>query len=124
MGIKSSKRRKQRKYLFNAPLHVKRKQLSSHLSEELRNKYNTRSITVRKGDTVKVARGGLKGHVGKISEIHTRKMMVAIEKAALTKADGKSIPKLIHPSNLVIIKLDISDPKRRDKLQRNMREGE
>lgn len=116
MTLKSKKRGKQRKYLYNAPLHVRRRHLSAHLSPELRERYNRRSIRVRKGDTVKVMRGGLKGHVGKISDVLTRKMMVSVEKATLMKADGKSIPKLIHPSNLMIMKVDDSDPRRRAKL--------
>ena len=123
MAIKSTKKRKQRKYLYNAPLHIKRKHLSTHLSQELRDKYKKRSIPLRKGDTVKILRGGLRGHVGKVSEIHTKKMMVAIEKAALTKADGKSIPKLIHPSNLVVMKLH-DDMWRRKKLKKRTGESE
>jgi len=117
MAIKSSKKRKQRKYHYNAPLHVKGRQLSSHLSGDLRTKYNKRCVRLRKGDTVRVMRGGLKGLTGKVSEVHMNKMMVAVEKAALTKADGKSIPKLIHPSNLEVVKLDLTDPKRREKLK-------
>jgi len=117
MTLKSMKRRKQRKFLFKAPLHIRRRHLSAHLSPELRDKYRLRSISIRKGDTMKVMRGGLSGHVGKISEVHTRKMMVAVERATLTKADGKSIPKLLHPSNLMVMKVDDSDPKRRKKLQ-------
>lgn len=116
MAIRSTKKRKQRKYLYNAPLHRKKKFISGHLSEELRDKYGRRRFPLRKGDTVKVLRGELKGHVGKISEVHTKKLRVSIEKANITKADGKASPKLIHPSNLQIIKLDTSDPKRREKL--------
>lgn len=117
MAIKSTKKGKQRKYLYNAPLHIKRKHLSAHLAGNLKAKYKKRSIPLRKGDTVKVLRGGLRGHVGKISEVHTKKMMVAIEKAALTKADGKSIAKLIHPSNLVVMKLH-DDHWRRERLKK------
>jgi large subunit ribosomal protein L24 len=45
--------RKQRKMLYNAPLHKKRKWLASHLAENLLLKYDRRSIPVIKGDTVK-----------------------------------------------------------------------
>ena len=45
--------RKQRKFLFNAPNHIKRKLLSAHLSKDLRKKYNTRAIEVIKNDEVK-----------------------------------------------------------------------
>ncbi len=46
--------RKQRKYLANAPLHIKRKFLSANLSKELRKKHGKRSIPIRKGDTVRI----------------------------------------------------------------------
>ena len=48
---KSSKqRRKQRKYLANAPLHTKNKFVSSNLAKGLRKTYGIRSLTLRKGD--------------------------------------------------------------------------
>ena len=46
---KASKQpRKQRKYRFNAPLHISGKFLSTHLSPELREVYKRRSIRVKK----------------------------------------------------------------------------
>ncbi|MBI2545172.1 MAG: 50S ribosomal protein L24 [Candidatus Aenigmarchaeota archaeon] len=56
---------KQRKFLHDAPLHLKRKILSSHLSKELKAKYTRRSLAVRKGDEVHVMRGKFKGKTGK-----------------------------------------------------------
>ena len=51
---KASKQpRKQRKYLANAPLHLKKKFVSANLSKELRKKHEKRSLPLRKGDTVK-----------------------------------------------------------------------
>jgi len=47
---KASKQvRKQRKFRYNAPLHIKHKFLSAHLSKELMKKYGTRNIPVKKG---------------------------------------------------------------------------
>ena len=57
MWNRSRQRRKQRKYLANAPLHIKRKMLGVNLSKELRKKYKKRNIVIRKGDIVKVIRG-------------------------------------------------------------------
>ena len=62
----SSKPKKQKKYLLNAPLHLKHHFVQVHLSKELRKKYNRRSISVRKGDKVKVMRGSFKKHEGKV----------------------------------------------------------
>ena len=108
--------RKQRKYMFNAPKHHKRKTLASHLSEELLLKYNVRSVPVIKGDQVKVMRGALKGHVGKVAKVHMKKGMINVEGATIAKADGTQLAKWIHPSNVLITKLDLSDPWRRRKL--------
>ena len=63
----SGKARKQRKYVANAPLHIKKKFLSANLSKELRKKYG-RSLQIRKGDSVKVMRGKFKGKTGKNRE--------------------------------------------------------
>uniref|UniRef100_F6TSK0 Ribosomal protein L26 n=1 Tax=Equus caballus TaxID=9796 RepID=F6TSK0_HORSE len=48
-------RSKNRKRHFNAPSHIRRKIMSSPLSKELRQKYNVRSMPIRKDDEVQVA---------------------------------------------------------------------
>ena len=48
----SSSRRKCRKAYFNAPASVRRVQMSASLSKELRQKYNVRSLPIRKDDEV------------------------------------------------------------------------
>lgn len=53
----SSSRRKQRKAHFDAPSHLRRKLMSSHLSKDLKKKYNVRAMPVRKDDEVLVVRG-------------------------------------------------------------------
>ena len=60
----SSSRRKNRKRHFNAPSHIRRKLMSSPLSKELRQKYNVRSIPIRKDDEVQVNRGRYIGITG------------------------------------------------------------
>lgn len=50
----TSSRRKNRKRHFNAPSHIRRKIMSSPLSKELRQKYNVRSMPIRKDDEVQV----------------------------------------------------------------------
>lgn len=116
--ISSKQPRKQRRFRYSAPLHVKRKYLSAHLAEELLLKYNRRSFPLAKGDTVKVMRGEFKDHVEKIAKVDLKKGFVEIEGAIMTKADGKKIAKPIHPSNLLITKLNLTDPVRRARLER------
>jgi len=108
--------RKQRKALYDAPQHVARKQVASHLSEELLLKYNRRSLTVITGDEVKVLRGDHKGKTGKILEVDVPQRRVTIEGVTNKKADGTEVALPVHPSNLVIVRLNLEDKRRRSKL--------
>lgn len=120
--MQSIKSRKQRKELFNAPIHKKRKWMASHLEENLLLKYDKRAISVIKGDTVKVMRGSFKGHEDKVANVNVKKRYVEIEGLTLTKADGKKIAKPIHASNLLVTKLNLTDKWRRKKLERGLSE--
>ena len=120
--MKSIKARKQRKEYFNAPIHKKRKWMAAHLEENLLLKYDLRRVPVVKGDTVRVMRGSYKGHEDKVAGVNTKKRYVEIEGLTITKADGKKIAKPIHPSNLLIIKLNLTDKWRRYKLERGLTE--
>jgi large subunit ribosomal protein L24 len=120
--MKSIKSRKQRKEYFNAPLHKRRKWMSSHLEENLLLKYDRRRVPVVKGDTVKVMRGSFKGHEDKVSHVNVRRRQIEVEGLVMTKADGKKIAKPIHASNLLITKLNLTDRWRREKLERDLSE--
>jgi len=120
--MKSIQPRKQRKNYYTAPLHKKHKWLSSHLTENLLLKYDKRSIPIVKGDTVKVLRGSFRGHEDKIVRVNIHKQTVNIEGLTLVKADGTKIPKPIHPSNLLITKLNLTDSWRRKKLESGLSE--
>jgi Ribosomal proteins L26 eukaryotic, L24P archaeal len=54
----SSSRRKSRKRHFTAPSHIRRKIMSAPLSKDLRQKYNVRSMPIRKDDEVQVGSSG------------------------------------------------------------------
>lgn len=120
MIMKSTKARKQRKSHFNAPLHQRRKQFASHLEENLLLKYDRRRIPVVKGDTVRVMRGTFKGHEDKINDVRLKKHSVTVEGVVITKADGKKVAKPIHPSNLMITKLNLTDSWRRNILEKDL----
>ena len=110
--VRSKKPRKQRKYIYNAPLHIKRRMMASPLSEELKKEYKINALPVRKGDTVKIMRGDFKGQVGKITKVMVKKMRVHVDiaKRKNLKGEEKFIP--IHPSNLMILELYSEDKKR------------
>lgn len=119
---KSKKPRKQRKFLFTAPLHIRRKLMSAHLSKELREKYKTRSIPIRKGDEVEVMRGEFKKRTGKVVRVDLKKYRVYVEGLTIRRTDGTERLKAIHPSNLKIIKLALEDKERLKALERKGKE--
>ncbi|KAK1836223.1 60S ribosomal protein L26 [Podospora conica] len=100
-------RRKSRKAHFSAPSSVRREIMSAPLSKELREKYNVRSIPVRKDDEVMVVRGTNKDKEGKVTSVYRLKYVIHIERVSREKANGQSVPLGIHPSNVVITKLKL-----------------
>ncbi|CAJ2511796.1 Uu.00g074210.m01.CDS01 [Anthostomella pinea] len=115
-GIASS-RRKSRKAHFSAPSSIRRNIMSAPLSKELREKYNVRSIPVRKDDEVTIVRGSNKGREGKVTSVYRLKYQIHIERVTREKTSGQSVPLGIHPSNVVINKLKL-DKDREDILER------
>lgn len=113
--------RKQRKALALAPLHVRRKQVASHLTESLILKYNRRALPLVKGDVVRVMRGAFRGHEEKIASIDLKLRKVTVEGVTITKADGKKKAKPLDGSNLLITKLNLTDKLRRERLTRTLR---
>lgn len=97
--------RKQRKFRYNAPLHLRKKMVGVHVSKELRAKLGTkrRSVPAHKGDKVKVLRGDKKGHVGKVHEVDLNDLKVYVEGATAKTAKGleKLVP--LDPSNLLLM---------------------
>ena len=110
---KASKQpRKQRKYAANAPIHLKKKLMSSNLSKELRKKYDRRSLTIRKGDTIKIMRGKFKKKKGKVLMVDLKAQRVEAEGIQIKKQDGSKINFPLKASNLQIIELNLEDKKR------------
>ncbi|MCL4372509.1 50S ribosomal protein L24 [Candidatus Parvarchaeota archaeon] len=115
--VSSTSPKKQRKYRTNAPLHIKRKMLSAHLSKELRAKYKTRNIVLKKGDTVLITRGKFKGNQGKIDKVYTKQLKVSIDSAKNVTKKGNKVPFKIRPSALTITDLNLSDARRLEKIE-------
>uniref|UniRef100_A0ABK0LEZ6 Ribosomal protein L26, pseudogene 1 n=1 Tax=Rattus norvegicus TaxID=10116 RepID=A0ABK0LEZ6_RAT len=88
----TSDRSKNRKCHFNAPSHIRRKIMSSPLSKELRQKYNVRSMPIRKDDKVQVVRGHYKGQqIGKVVQVYRKKYIIYIERVQREKANGTTV---------------------------------
>ncbi len=115
----SKQPRKQRKYLANAPLHLKKKLLSVNLSKELRKHQGKRNIPIRKGDVAKILRGKFKGKKGKVTRVDLKKGKVALENIQIKKQEGSKVDILLQPSNLQIIELNSEDRKRKIKGEKN-----
>ena len=116
----SSKARNQRKMRANAPAHIKRKMLSSHLSADLQKEYGKRSARVCLGDTVMVLRGGedIRGVEGQVIGVMTDEGRITIEGVTINQADNTAVARPIHASNVVITKLNLDDAWRKDALKR------
>lgn len=103
--------------IYQATAVVKSKQLSSHLSKELRKKYGKRSIRIIEGDTIRVLRGEFRGVTGKITSVSTPKNGVSIEGVKKEKLKGGNLDVFIHPSNLIITDVNTEDKWRQNKLE-------
>jgi large subunit ribosomal protein L24 len=113
----SKQPRKQRKYRYNAPLHIKQKYATSPLSKDLRKKLNKRSLMLKKGDNVKVMRGQFRKKTGKVEEIDLGKIVAYISGVELVKKDGTKTRFPINPSNLMIIEANLDDKKRNKNIE-------
>lgn len=109
---------KQRKYRLNAPLHLRRRALSAPLSSELAAKYGRRSITLRKGDTVRILKGGFTGVSGKVNDADLGKGVVYVDGAERTRKDGTKSFFPLQPSGLLVIEAGIEDKRRAASLAR------
>ncbi len=107
---------KQRKYRFNAPLHVKQSFVRVHLSPELRKKHGFRRVGVRTGDKVKVVRGQYTKKTGKVNSVGLIRQRVYVDGIENIRKEGTKTFIALQPSNLMITELDLSDKKRKAKL--------
>ena len=99
---KSTQPRKQRKYIYNIPMHLKGKLLTAPLSEELRKKHGIRSLRVCVGDKVKIMRGQYQKKSGKVEKVDTKNSRVYVTGVEFTKKDGSRTLYPIHASKVMI----------------------
>ncbi len=115
---KSKKAKKQRKFLHTAPLHIRRKLMSAHLSKDLKKKYGVRSMPVRKGDEIEVMRGKFKKRTGRVTRIDTKKYRLYVDGVMIKRTDGTERQAPLHSSKLKITTLVLDDKKRLNALER------
>jgi len=115
---RSTQVRKQRKYRYNAPLHLRQKMLSAHLSKQLRAEYRRRAIPIRTGDEVVVTTGQFRKKHGKVTEVDMKKLKIFIDGCSRKKVSGQEVHIPIDPSNVVITKANMDDKMRQKILRR------
>eukprot|EP00276_Gloeochaete_wittrockiana_P009065 CAMPEP_0184643298 /NCGR_PEP_ID=MMETSP0308-20130426/116_1 /TAXON_ID=38269 /ORGANISM="Gloeochaete witrockiana, Strain SAG 46.84" /LENGTH=109 /DNA_ID=CAMNT_0027071123 /DNA_START=105 /DNA_END=434 /DNA_ORIENTATION=+ len=87
--------------------------MSASLSKELRAKYHVRSIPIVKGDEVTVVRGDAKDTTGKVTSVFRKKYVVYINSVKREKANGTEVQIALHPSNLLVTKLNLKGDRER-----------
>ena len=109
---------KQRKMLYEAPDHMRHKFFSAHLSPELRGTHIVKSFPVRSGDTIRIMRGDHKGFEGKITRMDLKKYRIYVEGLTREKVDGTAVFVPVHPSKVMVTRLNLDDKWRKKILER------
>ena len=108
----STKPRTQRKRLHEAKSQRRHKFLGALVDPDLAAKTKLRlprALPVREGDVVRIMRGGFRGKEGKIVSVDSVHGTAVIEGVTIEKVDEKKVPRPIHASNLMIVKMDDND---------------
>jgi large subunit ribosomal protein L24 len=116
--MKSTKPTKQRKRLYQASVNERYRRFSAPLSSKLKESHGTSSVPVRKGDTVMIMRGDRKSTEGKVTQIDRRNYRLFVEGVNREKVDGTNIPVPVHPSKVMITRLNLDDKWRKRILER------
>jgi len=113
--IRSAKARKQRKFRYTAPMHLRQNLANVHISKDLSAKLGIkkRSIEVRKGDTVKVMAGDSKGKTGKVTDVDLKSAKIMIEGIVKKNAKGKELQIPIPASSVYMTEMDLTDKLRK-----------
>src|SRR2546426_999177 len=113
--MSSTRPRTQRKRAANAPLHTKRIMASSHLAPEIHDKSKAhlpRALPVRKGDTVRIMRGGFRGKEGKVVSVDRVHGTVVIEGITIEKVDEKKDARhILNGRGVLVDGRAVTDPK-------------
>jgi large subunit ribosomal protein L24 len=108
---------KQRTETERAPLHERHTQVRATLSEDLREEYGQRSVTVNSGDTVEVLRGDFAGEEGEVLRVDLKDAVVHVEGVTQETAEDEEVPRPLDASNLRVTDLDLEDPVREARLE-------
>jgi large subunit ribosomal protein L24 len=116
----STQPRIQRKRLYNATVQKRHRLLGAHVDPSLASKSKLnlpRALPVREGDVVRIMRGSFRGKEGKIVSVDSKHGTAVVEGITIEKVDEKKVPRPVHASNLMIVKMDDTDAWRRRKFE-------
>ncbi len=128
MAHTSSKPGKQRKRHFSAPKHKVHRRLTVR-NQDAKFRDAVPRVTVRKGDRVWVMRGQgeeggyvdkdskVKDVEGKVVRVDYKRQLIYLEDVKMRKRGNKVADRPIEPNNVWIMQLDLSDPKRKARLE-------
>ncbi|MHA1130776.1 MAG: 50S ribosomal protein L24 [Candidatus Helarchaeota archaeon] len=113
---KTKSRRKQRKRYFNLPNHQRNKLVHAKCHDDVAMEHGIKKLSIRTGDTVLVVRGEFRDMEGKVSKINRQKSQIFIDGASIEKSSGTTFDIPIHPSNVVLTKIEVKKDKWRQKI--------
>jgi ribosomal protein uL24 len=113
-----------RRRRYNAPNHIRRKFISASLSPSLRAEHGTRTMPVVVDDSVTITKGDRKLSEGKILRVDTKNSRVYIEGVTRNRIDGSTLQIPIRAENVMITRLNMDDPWRRQILERRSFSGQ
>jgi len=111
--VSSKSPRKQRCFQRESPQHVHRRMLKCRLDDLLREEYGFRSLVAKKGDLVRIMRGQFRDTEGKVTSVDYRAVRIYVDAASTTKSDGKEARVPVSPSNVMLVKLELNDERKR-----------
>jgi large subunit ribosomal protein L24 len=105
--------RRQRRLIRRSSIHSHKRLLRCRLDETLREEYGVRSLGLKKGDLVRIMRGQFRDTEAKVQRVDYTKARVMLDAASVTKADGKEARIAMSASNLMMVKLELDDQRKK-----------
>ena len=113
---RSTQPRKQRRERWQTSAFGRHRQMTVALSRDLRSRYKRRALPLRKGDTVRIISGSFRGREERVSKVDIRTLRVTLDNVTIKKVDQKLKPLPIRTSHLILTRLNLADPWRRELL--------
>ena len=108
---------KQRAQDRDAPLHERHTQVRARLADDLREKYDQRTVRVNQGDTAEIMRGDFADEDGEVTDVDLRDATIQVEGVTNETVDGEEVPRPLETSNVRVTSLNLDDDRREQRLE-------